>query len=98
MLDVVNHHLPRKGRMKKMKKILRLGRTRKEQQQPLARSRAVASVPTIGTSSLGGGGGSYKMRRRGQGRLHRAAVEGDLGELQHLLQTHDLNEQDKAGR
>uniref|UniRef100_A0A670YU25 Uncharacterized protein n=1 Tax=Pseudonaja textilis TaxID=8673 RepID=A0A670YU25_PSETE len=38
--------------------------------------------------------------RRNDGRLklHRAAAEGDLGELRHLLQKHDLNEQDQAGR
>nr|XP_020645335.1 ankyrin repeat domain-containing protein 7 isoform X3 [Pogona vitticeps] len=98
-LYIVNHHLQRRRRMKKMKKILGLGRMRKEQQRSPAWSRAIASAPAICTSPLGcGGGSSYKMRKRDQGRLHQAVAKGDLGELQRLLQKHDLNEQDKAGR
>ena len=82
-----------------MKKILGLGRMRKEQQRSPAWSRAIASAPAICTSPLGcGGGSSYKMRKRDQGRLHQAVAKGDLGELQRLLQKHDLNEQDKDGR
>ncbi|KAJ7329693.1 hypothetical protein JRQ81_015867 [Phrynocephalus forsythii] len=83
--------------MKKVKKIFRLGKTRKEQQQSLARSRIIDSVPALCTSSLDGGHDSYKMRRTDQGQMHQAAAEGNLRELRHLLKTHDLNEQDKVG-
>ncbi|XP_063165590.1 ankyrin repeat domain-containing protein 26 isoform X4 [Candoia aspera] len=82
--------------MKKMKKILGLGRKKKEQQSP-SRSRVVASASA--PAALGcSGGDSYQVRGRDLNKLHRAAAEGDLGELRHLLQKHDLNEQDKADR
>uniref|UniRef100_A0A8D2LIT5 CCDC144C-like coiled-coil domain-containing protein n=1 Tax=Varanus komodoensis TaxID=61221 RepID=A0A8D2LIT5_VARKO len=86
--------------MKKMKKILRLGRKRKEQQPPPpSPARCVISAPASCASPFGcAGSGSYKVRSKELGKLHRAAAEGDIGELRQLLQKHDLNEQDRADR
>ncbi|XP_062990125.1 ankyrin repeat domain-containing protein 26-like [Elgaria multicarinata webbii] len=78
--------------MKKMKKILGLGRKRKEQPSP-ARLGPSASFGSACAAS-----GGYKVRSKDLGKLHRAAAEGDVGELRQLLQKHDLNEQDKCDR
>ncbi|ETE63572.1 Ankyrin repeat domain-containing protein 7, partial [Ophiophagus hannah] len=82
--------------MKKVKKILGLGRKKNGQQSPL-RSRVVACASAPGALICSGGDG-YNLQNKDLSKLHRAAAEGDLGELRHLLQKHDLNEQDKAGR
>uniref|UniRef100_A0A8C5WRK9 Ankyrin repeat domain-containing protein 7 n=1 Tax=Laticauda laticaudata TaxID=8630 RepID=A0A8C5WRK9_LATLA len=85
--------------MKKVKKILGLGRKKNGQQSPL-RSRVVAcaSAPGALICSSSSGGDGYNLQNKDLSKLHRAAAEGDLGELRHLLQKHDLNEQDEIGR
>ncbi|XP_042324779.1 ankyrin repeat domain-containing protein 26-like isoform X5 [Sceloporus undulatus] len=84
--------------MKKMKKILGL-RGKRRGREPLQ--------PWQTPSGGGGGGakaaslpgsGGYQVRSKDLGKLHRAAAEGNLGELRHLLQKHDLDEQDREGR
>ncbi|XP_039199899.1 ankyrin repeat domain-containing protein 26 isoform X11 [Crotalus tigris] len=82
--------------MKKVKKFLGLGRKKNEQQSP-SRSRVVACASAPGALICSGCDG-YDLQSKDLSKLHRAAAEGDLGELQHLLQKHDLNEQDKGGR
>ncbi|XP_070802709.1 ankyrin repeat domain-containing protein 26 [Pituophis catenifer annectens] len=82
--------------MKKVKKILGLGRKKNGRQSP-SRSRVVACASAPGALICSGGDG-YNLQTKDLNKLHRAAAEGDLGELRHLLQKHDLNEQDKAGR
>ncbi|XP_034286937.1 ankyrin repeat domain-containing protein 26 isoform X6 [Pantherophis guttatus] len=82
--------------MKKVKKILGLGRKKNGRQSP-SRSRVVACASAPGALICSGGDG-YNLQSKDLNKLHRAAAEGDLGELRHLLQKHDLNEQDKAGR
>ncbi|XP_026568844.1 ankyrin repeat domain-containing protein 26 isoform X2 [Pseudonaja textilis] len=84
--------------MKKVKKILGLGRKKNGRQSPL-RSRVVACASAPGALLCSGSGGDgYASQNKELSKLHRAAAEGDLGELRHLLQKHDLNEQDQAGR
>lgn len=79
-----------------MKKFLGLWRKKNEQQSP-SRSRVVACASAPGALICSGCDG-YNLQSKDLSKLHRAAAEGDLGELRHLLQKHDLNEQDKAGR
>lgn len=79
-----------------MKKILGLGRKKNGRQSP-SRSRVVSCASAPGALICSGGDG-YNLQTKDLNKLHRAAAEGDLGELRHLLQKHDLNEQDKAGR
>ncbi|XP_062838457.1 ankyrin repeat domain-containing protein 26 isoform X8 [Anolis carolinensis] len=79
--------------MKKMKKMLGLGKKRREPPEPLPLGHAWAG------SRLGLAGGLYKVRSKELPRLHRAAAEGDLVEVRHLLRRHhDPDERDKSDR
>ncbi|XP_070591896.1 ankyrin repeat domain-containing protein 26-like [Erythrolamprus reginae] len=83
--------------MKKVKKILGLGKKKNEGQCPsLCRVATCASAPGAFICSSSSDG--HNLQSKDQSKLHQAAAEGDLGELRHLLQKHDLNEKDNAGR
>ncbi|XP_032076727.1 LOW QUALITY PROTEIN: ankyrin repeat domain-containing protein 26-like [Thamnophis elegans] len=79
--------------MKKVKRILGLGKKKSERQSP-SRSRVVACA----SARLCSGGDGRKLQGKELSKLHRAAAEGDLGELRHLLQKQDINAKDRAGR
>ncbi|XP_070611339.1 ankyrin repeat domain-containing protein 26-like isoform X4 [Erythrolamprus reginae] len=80
--------------MKRMKKILRLGKKANDRQSPSLNEVPVACASAPGAICSGG----YNLEIRDLSKLHRAAAEGDLGEVRNLLRKHSLNERDKAGR
>ncbi|XP_034983117.2 ankyrin repeat domain-containing protein 7 isoform X2 [Zootoca vivipara] len=90
--------------MKRLKGILRLKKRRaagQQQQSPAsasASSEAVSEVVLTACASCLASDGAYVVRKKELGQLHRAAAEGSLGDVQRLVQRHDINEPDKDSR
>ncbi|CAI5785380.1 repeat domain-containing 26 isoform X7 [Podarcis lilfordi] len=87
--------------MKRLKGILRLKKRRAAEQQPsaaAASSEAGGEVAVSACASCLASDGAYVVRKKELGQLHRAAAEGSLGDVQRLVQRHDINEPDKDSR
>uniref|UniRef100_A0A670IWE1 Uncharacterized protein n=1 Tax=Podarcis muralis TaxID=64176 RepID=A0A670IWE1_PODMU len=86
--------------MKRLKGILRLKKRRAAEQQPAssASSEAAGEVVVSACASCLASDGAYVVRKKELGQLHRAAAEGSLGDVQRLVQRHDINEPDKDSR
>nr|XP_020636635.1 ankyrin repeat domain-containing protein 26-like isoform X9 [Pogona vitticeps] len=82
-------------RMKKMRKMLGLGRKKKARQE----EEGAPPPPEPQSRSGAATAGAYRVRSRELGPLHRAAAEGDLGRLRQLLtQKQDPDQRDRGGR
>ncbi|XP_061496062.1 ankyrin repeat domain-containing protein 26 isoform X6 [Rhineura floridana] len=85
--------------MKRLKGMLKL-RKKKTAEPELLRpsSDPAVELPLSACASSLASDGAYVVRRKELGQLHRAAVDGNMGDLLRLVYKHDINEPDKDSR